>query len=123
MGPITALVLDALQVRGIVMSGTGEGSDPSGNKALTSAEVQNKCPLQTSTSIRRLARRVPGHAGADHVVLFSWGRFPCAIDDNWRRMVGPHVIQLQVEDRCEDLNNLRDDLPQYYTLIIRMVPK
>eukprot|EP00929_Paragymnodinium_shiwhaense_P041862 TRINITY_DN21739_c0_g1_i1.p1 TRINITY_DN21739_c0_g1~~TRINITY_DN21739_c0_g1_i1.p1 ORF type:complete len:505 (+),score=88.75 TRINITY_DN21739_c0_g1_i1:82-1596(+) len=41
--------------------------------------------------------------GADHIVLFSWGRFPCRLPD-WRLSIRS-AIALQVEDHCEDLNN------------------
>ncbi|CAL1139576.1 unnamed protein product [Cladocopium goreaui] len=40
--------------------------------------------------------------GADHIFLFSWGRHPCRIPA-WREPL-QSVIQLQVEDHCEDLN-------------------
>lgn len=43
------------------------------------------------------------HDGADHVFLFSWGRFPCRLA-NWRLHLRS-AIALQVEDHCEDLNS------------------
>eukprot|EP00434_Breviolum_minutum_P006920 symbB.v1.2.006108.t2/scaffold364.1/size219240/5 len=42
------------------------------------------------------------NGGADHIFLFSWGRHPCRIPA-WREPL-QSVIQLQVEDHCEDLN-------------------
>lgn len=42
------------------------------------------------------------HDGADHVFLFSWGRFPCRLP-NWRLALRS-AIALQVENQCEDLN-------------------
>eukprot|EP00928_Gymnodinium_smaydae_P050425 TRINITY_DN3398_c0_g2_i1.p1 TRINITY_DN3398_c0_g2~~TRINITY_DN3398_c0_g2_i1.p1 ORF type:complete len:559 (-),score=89.84 TRINITY_DN3398_c0_g2_i1:12-1688(-) len=43
------------------------------------------------------------HDGADHVFLFSWGRFPCRLPA-WRERLRA-AVNLQVEDHCEDLNS------------------
>merc|ERR1712012_62297 len=45
------------------------------------------------------------HDGADHIFLFSWGRFPCRLAD-WRVALRS-AISLQVENNCEDLNTER----------------
>lgn len=42
------------------------------------------------------------HDGADHLWLFSWGRYPCLLPFRNRLR---HARFLQVEDRCEDLNS------------------
>ena len=41
--------------------------------------------------------------GADHIFMFSWGRFPCAMK-NWRNVFGVRSIFLQVEDQCHHLD-------------------
>ncbi|CAD7941100.1 unnamed protein product [Amoebophrya sp. A120] len=59
---------------------------------------------QTMDFVKRSGPWFARNNGADHVVLFSWGRHPCAIAPDWQTIVGKNVIQLQVEDHCEDLN-------------------
>uniref|UniRef100_A0A7S4PY79 Exostosin GT47 domain-containing protein n=1 Tax=Alexandrium monilatum TaxID=311494 RepID=A0A7S4PY79_9DINO len=58
---------------------------------------------QTLAHVRQAGPWFDRHDGADHVVLFSWGRFPCRLP-GWREAIRS-AIALQVEDRCEDLNS------------------
>jgi len=56
----------------------------------------------TLAYVRRLGPWYDRFDGADHIMLFSWGRFPCQLPD-WRLEMHS-TIALQVEDQCEDLN-------------------
>lgn len=57
---------------------------------------------QTISYIQQAGPWFSKHDGADHIFLFSWGRFPCKLS-GWRESVRS-AVALQVEDHCEDLN-------------------
>lgn len=57
---------------------------------------------QTVSFVRDAGPWFDRHDGADHLFLFSWGRFPCRLP-GWRESMRS-AIAIQVEDRCEDLN-------------------
>eukprot|EP00927_Polykrikos_kofoidii_P041756 TRINITY_DN35608_c0_g2_i1.p1 TRINITY_DN35608_c0_g2~~TRINITY_DN35608_c0_g2_i1.p1 ORF type:complete len:456 (+),score=51.87 TRINITY_DN35608_c0_g2_i1:87-1370(+) len=66
-------------------------------------EEEGSLLFQTTASyIRQLGPWLDRYDGADHIFLFSWGRFPCQLPD-WRG-VTRSAIALQVEDCCQDLN-------------------
>lgn len=72
-----------------------DGFDSSGAEATRLLE-------QTLDHIRSFGPFFDRLDGADHVVLFSWGRFPCRLP-GWRSELRSAIF-LQVEDRCQDLN-------------------
>ena len=39
------------------------------------------------------------------VCFFSWGRFPCALGEDYAEILGPRVAKLQVEDKCGALEH------------------
>mmetsp|Transcript_48390 Transcript_48390/g.149485 ORF Transcript_48390/g.149485 Transcript_48390/m.149485 type:complete len:424 (+) Transcript_48390:50-1321(+) len=58
---------------------------------------------QTLAYVKQAGPWFDRHDGSDHIMLFSWGRFPCRLP-GWRE-AARSAIALQVEDRCEDLNS------------------
>lgn len=73
------------------------------------------------------------HKGMDHIFLYSWGRMPCSMfppnlfsseheaEDNYdpelRQLALEmrNVVQLQTENRCEDITNLPvQSIEEYY---------
>jgi len=58
---------------------------------------------QTMAHVRNVGPWFDRSDGADHVLLFSWGRFPCRLP-RWREAIRS-AMALQVEDHCEDINS------------------
>ncbi|CAD7928937.1 unnamed protein product [Amoebophrya sp. A25] len=78
-----------------------------GQETLSIEEVETPAAIlmrQMVAFMRAFGPYFDRKQGADHVVLYSWGRHPCAITTEWREIFGTHIIQLQVEDRCENID-------------------
>ena len=59
--------------------------------------------------------------GADHVILWSWGRYPCAIP-RWNDGRLGDAIFIQVENFCHDINSLEPMMASYSTWKDVMIP-